>query len=100
MLIARGLPAIGLEGIGAALPEPPVDVVVVELLGPEHAGQSLAHHGGGVGIERPRDDRSVELVGLAAPGLSRGIEAAAEGGGQCRVVEPQADGPLLAGRPR
>ena len=41
-----------LNGSGAVLLEPPVDVVVVELLGPEHAGQRLAHHVGRIGVER------------------------------------------------
>ena len=35
-------PAVG-EGVRAALLEPPVDVVVVELLRPQHAGDRLAH---------------------------------------------------------
>ena len=60
-----------LERVGAALLEPLVHVVVVELLAPHHARQRLPHDVGLVGVERRRDDRRVELVGLLAPGLQR-----------------------------
>jgi len=39
------------ERVRAALLEPLVDVVVVELLGPHHARQRLAHHAGRVRVE-------------------------------------------------
>ena len=41
---------VGLNGIGAALLEPLVHVVVVELLAPQHARQGLAHDVGRVGV--------------------------------------------------
>jgi len=43
VLVARGSAPIRFEGIGVMLLEPPVDVVVVELLGPQHPGKRLAH---------------------------------------------------------
>ena len=43
VVVARRRLARRLEGVGAALFEPLVHVVVVELLGPQHAGQRLAH---------------------------------------------------------
>ena len=54
-----------LERIGAVLLEPPIHVVVVELLAPHHARERLAHDVLLVGVERRRDDRRVELVGFA-----------------------------------
>ena len=52
VVVARRLLAGRLERIGAALFEPLVHVVVVELLAPEHARQGLAHDVGLVGVER------------------------------------------------
>ena len=65
VVVARGLLAIGLERIGAALFEPFVHVVVVELLAPQHAGQRLPHDVGLVGVQRRGNHRRVELVGFA-----------------------------------
>src|SRR5262245_23866502 len=44
LLVAGGVAAPGPERGGAPLLQPPVDVVVVELLGPEHPRERLAHH--------------------------------------------------------
>ena len=52
VLVARGAARVGLNGSAAALLQPLVHVVVVELLGPQHAGQRLAHHVRLVGVER------------------------------------------------
>ena len=50
----RARPARRLERVGAALLEPLVDVVVVELLAPEHPGQRLPHDVAAIGAERRR----------------------------------------------
>ena len=42
----------GVERVGAVLPEPAVDVVVVVLLRPEHARERLAHDPRVVRVER------------------------------------------------
>ena len=54
--------------------EPGVDVEEVVLLGPEHAGEGLAHHERGVGRERRRGERGVEGVGLGAAGRENPVE--------------------------
>ena len=97
VLVARGGAPVGLEGGGAALLEPAVDVVVVELLGPEHAGEGLPHHVGGVGVHGLRDDGGVELVGLPPACLHDRVERAAEGRGGRGVVKPQPERLRLAG---
>ena len=51
----RGAACVRLERIRAVLLEPLVDVVVVELLGPQHAGERLPHDVGRVGAERRRE---------------------------------------------
>jgi len=47
----RGAPPARVKGIGACSEQPGVDVVVVELLRPEHAGDGLTHHVRGVCVE-------------------------------------------------
>ena len=61
-------PAAGLGGVAV---EPAGDVVVVELLAPEHPGERLPHHQGLVGRRRCRGQLGVELVGLGPPGDHR-----------------------------
>jgi len=63
-------------GVDAVLVEPASDVVVEELLAPEHAGERLAHHARGVGRDARRRDRSVEGIRLPAPGLEDRVEVA------------------------
>ena len=66
------------SGIGVMLLEPVVDVEEVELLGPQHAGQRLAHHVGRIATHRRRRDRLVELIGLAQPAGEEVVEVRAE----------------------
>ena len=49
------------------LVQPVVAVEKKELLAPEHAGESLTHHGGGVSTHRRWRDRLVELIGFTMP---------------------------------
>ena len=51
MIVAWGA-VLRLERIGTALGEPLVDIIVVELLGPQHARKRLPHHIGLVRIQR------------------------------------------------
>ena len=93
VVVARRGLARRLERIGAALLQPLVHVVVVELLAPQHARQGLAHDVGRVGVERARNDGRVELVGLVAAGLQHLVEMAAE-----RAVPVPLPSPRSAGR--
>ena len=93
------------ERIRAVLFEPAVDVVVVELLRPQHPGQRLPHHVRGIGAERRRNDAGVERVGFLPARLENGVEGRAKGavamrrrGGQ--VAEAQAHGGGAAGGDR
>jgi hypothetical protein len=61
--------------MGLVLAQPHVEVEVVGLLRPQHAGQRLAHDRGGVVADRRGRDRRVELVGLGAAGLDDRVEA-------------------------
>ena len=47
--------------------KPHVDVIVVELLGPQHPGECLAHDACPVGIQRVWDHSGIEGVGLPLP---------------------------------
>jgi hypothetical protein len=53
--------------VGVSLTQPAVDVEVVALLRPQHAGQCLAHDRLGIVAQRGRRDRVVELVPLRPP---------------------------------
>ena len=55
--------------------EPPVDVVVVKLLGPQHPGKRLAHDIRLVGGQRRRDDRCIERVRFPLAHLHDYVEA-------------------------
>ena len=44
--------------------QPAIGIEVVELLGPEHAGEGLAHHVGGVRGDRGWGHGTIELVRL------------------------------------
>jgi hypothetical protein len=52
VVVAGGGAPLRLGRVDAVLLEPRVDIVVVELLGPEHPGQRLAHHVRRIAIER------------------------------------------------
>ena len=91
---------VGLKGSAAAFLQPPVHIVVVELLAPQHAGQGLAHDIGLVRGEPRRNNGSVERVGFLAARLQRRFERRPEwtgpfavglGQGSWRhITEPQA----------
>ena len=55
------------ERISIMLLKPHVDVIVVELLGPQHPGECLAHDACPVGIQRVWDHSGIEGVGLPLP---------------------------------
>ena len=57
-----------MEGVGVVLVQPLVTVEEIELLGPEHAGDGLAHDVGRIRGDRRRGDGLVEFVGLLQPG--------------------------------
>ena len=76
-----------LEGVGPALLQPPVHVVVVELLGPEHARQRLPHHVRRVGVEGGRGDGRIEFVGLLPASPQHLLVVAPEG--SVGAVRPQ-----------
>ncbi len=91
VLVAGSCAPSRLERVGAAFFEPFFDVVVVELLGPHHAGQRLAHHVGRIRAQRRRNDRRRRTRPLPADAPSsarrsrrtrrraRAFEASAEG---------------------
>src|SRR6516164_5603212 len=58
--------------------QPPADVVVVELLAPQHAGERLAHHRRLVGAGRLRRQPGVELIGLGPAGGDHAVEVLAQ----------------------
>ena len=80
----------------AALFEPSVDVVVVELLGPQHAGEGLAHHVGRISIQRGGDYVGIEFVCFLSPGLHDRVKGAAKHpslrGGHIRQPQPDSAG--------
>jgi len=57
------------------LGEPPLEVEVVELLAPQHAGQRLAVHPALVLAQRWRRDPLVELVGVRDPVFEGPLES-------------------------
>ena len=92
----------GRVGPGMPLPQPGVDVVVVELLAPQHAGKGLPQHAGPVGrrLHRGWRDAVVERVGLAPPLVECLVEPR-EGTVKrlgCAAPQAQADGLAAAGR--
>ena len=74
----RGALDASFGGVGAALGQPSIDVVVVELFRPQHTGERLPHDVLLVGVHRSRDDRGVELVGFRLAIVHDGVESAAE----------------------
>ena len=70
-----------MERVGAVLLQPRIAVPVVVLLGPEHAGDGLAHHVGGIRGDRGRGHRRVEGVSLPQAGGQGLVEVFPEGDG-------------------
>ena len=64
--VAAGLAGGGRGRLERVAVEPAPDVVLVELLGPEHPGERLPHDVLLFGRQALRDDGGVELVGLGA----------------------------------
>ena len=94
--IAPGLPRRRRGRLGRIAVEPAGDVVVIELLAPDHAGERLAHDRGLVVGRASRAERGVVLVGLARAVGERAIEARAEVGRGALILprepQPQLDG--------
>ena len=89
----RAAPVV--EGVGAVLLQPRVGVEVIILLRPEHAGDGLAHHAGGIRGGRGRGHGAVELVRLPQPRGQGLVEALPEG----RVFPRAARGPVREAQP-
>ena len=64
LLVADVEPRRRAQRVRRVLAQPDVQVEVVVLLGPQHSGQGLTHDHRAVLVQRCRDDRRVELVGL------------------------------------
>ncbi len=75
--VAR-VPIAGVERVGAVFIQPVVAVEKEELLAPQHPGNGLAHHVGGVWTCGRRRDRLVELVGFTTPLIEECVERCAE----------------------
>jgi hypothetical protein len=86
----------GVRRIGSVLLEPLIDVVVEELLRPQHAGERLAHHVGRVGAQRGRNYGGVELVCFLPAQLHDGIELTAELAG-LDIAQAQTKRPRFSG---
>ena len=68
-----------MERVGVVFVQPVVTVEEEELFAPEHAGESLAHHLGGVFAHRWRRDRLVKLIGFTKPSSEDFIKLLSEG---------------------
>ena len=82
------------------LVQPVVAIEEEELLAPQHAGDGLAHHVGGILTDRWRRDRLVELVGLTKPVVEQRVESLAKGLallGRRVAGQPQANDGALPG---
>ncbi len=97
--VAAGLSGGGRGRLERIAVEPAPDVVLVELLGPEHSRERLPHHVLLVGRQPPRNDRGVELVGLGAAQRQRAVELRAQriAAGRLDVGQPQAHARVSAG---
>ena len=92
-----------MQGIGVVLVQPVVTVEEEELLAPEHAGESLTHHVGGVFTHGRRRDRLVELIGVTKPVSEVLVERLAKGLAllvRNSAGEPQANHARLTGTDR
>src|SRR5207244_496266 len=75
--------------------EPAGHVVLIELLGPEHPAERLAHHTSLVGAAVGWREQGVERVGLARSGRQHRADARAQAGREGAQPEPDLGG--LAG---
>ena len=91
--VAAVVPRVRRPGLGGIAVQPSRDVVVVELLAPQHAGEGLPHHQRLVGRGGRRRQLGIERVGLAAaPGNHRVERRSQSGGGSAagaRRAQPQ-----------
>ena len=76
--VSAGVAARRRRGLGGVAFQPPRDVVVVELLAPQHPGERLAKHQCLVGRGGRRRELGVELVRLLATRRDDGCEPVAE----------------------
>src|SRR5215472_52795 len=76
ILVAAVPTLIGRLRPGGIALQPGMDVIVIKLLGPEHASEGLAHAGLGIGRKIFRIARFVEFVGFL---LTRGEERVESG---------------------
>ena len=95
-------PASGRRGrLGGIAGKPSLDVVVVELSAPQHAGQGLPHDQATVGGQRARDDEVVELVRVSDAAAEDLLEVETEGRprpGRIGVGESEPERDLTARR--
>ncbi len=86
------------ERMCVVLLQPPVQVEVVELLRPEHAGERLAVYAALVLAERARRDPVVELVGIEDPLAEGVLEVGAERLARRAGGQAKPDGLAASGR--
>ena len=84
VVVAPTLPARGRRGLGRVALQPSTDVVVVELLRPQEAGERLALYAPLVLVEACRLEFAVELVGVGKTGLDGSVHLGEKIGGRRR----------------
>ena len=87
--VAAAVALLRRRGLGRVAVEPGGDVVVVELLAPQHPGERLAHHQRLVRGRRVGRQVGVERVGLGAAGGDHVVEVRPAAGGE---PQPQLHG--------
>ena len=93
----REVLAAGMEGVGLMFLQPAIGIEEVVLLGPEHAGQGLAHHVGCIRGDRGWSHGTVELVRLLQASGEGLVNPRPEGDGEGLIGEAQAHRHRLAG---
>src|SRR5579883_953511 len=94
LVVASVLAPGGRRRVAGVAVQPVFHHVVIELLGPEQACETLAHHVLGVGGEFRRDHGGIEFVGfLQAPGddgfeVAKGVVLLEAGVGQTQTNDP------------
>ena len=73
--VPRAADGVVLQGMAVVLAQPALEIEIVELLAPQHAGQRLAVDEALVLGQRGRRDPLVEVVGLGDPGGEHRVEA-------------------------
>ena len=76
--VPAGQPLFGRRRLARVTVQPAADVVVVQLLAPEHPGEGLAHDHRLVGAGTSRGQLGVELVGLGLAQCEHLVEASAQ----------------------